>query len=257
VGIFKDFQVPQHLVVEEKHPEFCYHDPAMRSFPVYLLFIILIFGPTPVGANGGPYFFDKILKRAEGGWLGYRVLVLDVTSFSVADPAIGRKDIYELTYEWDEVLENNLKDATFIPLSNPGSYGYHDLGTYQRVKPDEVRLPDATMERYIWFKQDDLNRDAALVFVPLSEGAKPLGKPSIMNLDMSLDHLDFLKGVRLDGNNHFQLGDTDARFRFAVDREPDGIPDLVAFDATEGYTRTYLLGRTPKGWVILWVGFPM
>jgi len=33
--------------------------------------------------------------------------------------------------------------------------------------------------------------------------------------------------------------------------------DLVVFDTAEGYSRTYLLGRIPGRWVILWVGSPM
>ena len=229
----------------------------MRSLRNCIAITILLFGTSFAGANGSPYYFDKVLERAEDGWLGYRVLVVEVTSFSVALPEIGRKDVYELTHDWDDILEGNFQAATFISLLNSGVFSFRDMGSFERIKPDEVGLSDATKERYVWFKQDELNRGEALVFVPLTREAVPIGKPSIMGIDMSLRHLDFLQGARPDENNRFQLGETVTRFRFAVDREPDGIPDLVVFDAEEGYTRTYLLGRTAESWVILWVGFPM
>ena len=189
--------------------------------------------------------------------MGYRVLVLDVTSFSVDVPGTGHKNVYELTYVWDEAMEKNLEAATFIPVEQVGLYGFQDLGSMHQVKPDEAGLPDATTERFLWFNEDELNRGAVLAFIPLGEKTAPLGKPVIVDLDQGRTHFDFLKGAQPDRNGYFHLDGTDIRFRFALDREPDGVPDIAVFDATEGYTRTYLLGRDEGKWIIIWVGYPM
>jgi hypothetical protein len=228
-----------------------------RAFLISLLLSGSLACPVQVLANGGPYYFDRILGKATGSWMGYRVLVLDITSFSVDVLEIGHKNVYELTYLWDEAIERNLKVATFIPVEQPGLFGIRDLGSLKRIKPDEVGLPDATMERFLWFKEDELNSGAVLVFVPLGEKTAPIGKPVIMGLDQSHAHFDFLKESHPDQSGYFHMDRTDIRFRFAVDREPDGMPDLAVFDADEGYTRTYLLGRDGGKWIVIWVGFPL
>ena len=118
-------------------------------------------------------------------------------------------------------------------------------------------MPDAVMERYIWFNRDELNSGMVLAFIPLDENTAPIGKPVVMGLAESRGHFDFLKGSQPDENGQFQLDGTGLQFRFAMDREPDGAPDLAVFEASEEYTRTYLLGRDQGKWFIIWVGYPL
>jgi hypothetical protein len=200
-------------------------------------------------ANGDPYYLETALKKSDEFWNGYHILYLEGTS---GTQVLGGKKYerwYELTYDWDDILMENIKKIMLMPSGSKKYSGYSDIKIFKK-KNDSGEL-----EVYLIFNKPEYNEEATLVLIPVIKTKFSIKYPSRMKYDEIRKDLTFMDGF--EPNKH-PTGMTEyIDFLDAFDLTGDRKPDIIVLTDTVSYRRKYVLGRFGKGWRILDIEPPL
>ena len=207
------------------------------------IFVSFIFFSINCFGNGGPFYFEEILKHTENDWNGYTLFYLESIGGSLELNGEKYRNWYELTYELKEATEDIMKKIVLVPQGSDRLYGYSDIIFTKKFKED-----DEIWEKFLIFNQKQLNKGPLLILIPKIKDTTPI--QNIARIAVIPGSLPFIK------NN--PPGNIQISLRDGFDITGDRVPDILVFNASNGsYTRTYILKRADADWHIIHIHYPL
>jgi hypothetical protein len=184
----------------------------------YFIFICMLFFPINCFGNGGPFYFEEILKHTENDWRGYTLFYLESVGGSLELNGEKYRNWYELTYDLKEVTEAIMRKIVLMPQGSEKLYGYSDIIFTKKFKED-----DEIWEKFLIFNQKHINKGPLLILIPKSEDIPPV--QNIARIAVSQNSLPFIK-------NH-PPSKIKISLRDGFDMTGDNMPNILVFNARE------------------------
>jgi hypothetical protein len=192
--------------------------------------------------NGGPFYFENVLKHSENDWRGYRLFYLEPVGGSLDLTGEKYRNWYELTYVVKEETDDLIRKIVLMPQGSDQLYGYSDIIFAKKYKED-----DEIWEKFLVFNQKRLNKGPLLILIPKFEDLAPI--KNITRIAVTQNSLPFIR--------HHPPDKIQLSLKDSFDMTGDNMPDILVFNASnEGYTRTYILKRVDADWHIIHIHYP-